>query len=78
MNRVFVIDNHRHSTFELQQLLKKKPIQIANRLVSIFGNEVEQVVKKNLFDSIQKEEFMHVLRAVKKEKEIRRWNKSLV
>ena len=78
MNRVFVIDNHRHSTFQIEQLLKHKPIQIASRLLKIFGSETEQVVKNNLPESLRKEMFMNVLREVKKAKDVERWNRRLV
>ena len=78
MNRVFVIDNHRHSTFEIEQLLKKRPIQIASRLLKIFGKEAEQVVKKNLPESLRKEQFINVLRDVAKAKECERWNRRYV
>ena len=45
-----------HTTFQLTQLLKHKPIQIANKLLDIYGENAVDVAKRYLPESYEQAE----------------------
>jgi len=71
---ILKLKEHKHTLFELEQLMKKEPIKIAQELLKVFGDDTIKVVAKYLPESLQKEIFIGDLRATIKYLESKKWN----
>lgn len=71
------VDGHKLTQFRLEQLLKHKPIQLARRLIDIYGNEAEDIVKCMLPECLEKEKFRVSLHQQVKEVATNRWNRGI-
>ena len=71
---ILKIKEHKHTQFELEQLMKKKPLEIAQALLREFGDDTISIVSKYLPESLQKEIFIGDLRNAIKYIENKKWN----
>ena len=64
-----------HTPFEMEQLMKKKPVWLANVFIQLFGSDAEHKALEIIHDCLEKERFIPKIREQHDKLELRRHNR---
>jgi len=78
MSKLLVKGTH-ITEFQVQQILKHKPIQIARMMLKMYGDakEAESMAMKTFPDTVVREQFLLVLRQEKEVVNTMNWNRGI-